>query len=45
MGILGKGGIIKEILISDKIVSNFLSGKSYNDENFPVSSILIKKKN
>tara|TARA_B100000579_G_scaffold26775_1_gene18834 strand:+ start:642 stop:1541 length:900 start_codon:yes stop_codon:yes gene_type:complete len=44
MGILGKGGIIKEILISDKIVSNFLSGKSYNDENFPVSSILIKKK-
>ena len=44
MGILGKGGIIKEILISDKIVSNFSSGKSYNDENFPVSSILIKKK-
>ncbi len=44
MEILGKGGIIKEIVISDKIVSNFLSGKSYNDENFPVSSILIKKK-
>ena len=42
MGIYGKVENIKKKL-TNKIISEYLSGKNYQDENFPVSSFLIKK--
>ena len=38
----GKEENIKKKL-TDKIISGYLSGKTYQDENFPVSSFLVKK--
>ena len=37
----GKGEAIK---INQKYISNLLSGKNFQDENFPVASFIIKKK-
>ena len=42
MEIYGKVENIKKKL-TNKIISGYLSGKNYQDENFPVSSFLIKK--
>ena len=39
----GKVESIKMSEINDKIISKLLSGKSFKDENFPVSSILLEK--
>ncbi len=37
----GKGEVIK---INQKCISDLLSGKNFQDENFPVASFIIKKK-
>ena len=37
----GKGEVIK---INQKCISDLLSGKKFQDENFPVASFIIKKK-
>ena len=42
MEIHGKGGSIKKI--NDKYIYSLLSGKSFQDENFPVASFMINKK-
>ena len=43
MEIFGKEENIKNKLINEKTIKGLMSGKSYEDENFPVSSFIIKK--
>ena len=40
----GKVESIKMRNINDKVISKLLSGKSFKDENFPVSSIILEKR-
>ncbi len=43
MEIFGRGGNIKKQEINAKKISGILSGKTYSDENFPVSSFIMKR--
>ena len=43
MEIFGKEENIKNKLINEKTIKGLMSGKSYEDENFPVSSFIIKR--